>query len=615
MNGIVLGIGSGAHGRCELMINKLYRSGMKKEVHSISDDWACGRLWLGRLPYERGPVCIDGLTILLDGELYGDNGPEENPEVLIASLYREDKLDSAIPQLDGSFAVAIFDPKKNRVVFFNDRLGTRTFFVTESKNGFLASSRPLFLLQDPSVGRRLSRQALFEMLTFRRVCSNHALYADIEIMPGGSLWKYENQKLHRQKIWKLNWKSPGFPRTEAPERFAAHLVQAGKRRFGNSERSGVLLSGGIDSRLVLAAAKAAHKPVACLTVGPFDNREVSVARAVAKAADAPFQYIANPSEELIDTFDEATIAAQGIYSAPFTFFRRLPALSENHDVLFSGHALDIAFRGFYLPCHTVRIGKGSIRLPLLGGISSKDLPGEMIRIWRASTPLRSLQKSINKEFHSELIERQRQAAAYALTQTDIQDPYNALEAFAFHTQSLHYTWSDFSAMETTVRHRSLCFDKNLFDFCLSLPPAWRAQGEIPRQALKQLAPALADELDANTGYPLRWSGPQHIAAMVGRSLMQKSGLRSKPVLPTEMATHGSWSNLDQLLKLHPGFQERLRQLPQDPALLGTEILTAEGIQTVVEEHLSGSASHGKLLHTLLTLSSWFRAYPYSGIGA
>ncbi len=613
MNGIILVVGFNAQSRCELILNKLHRPGTQKEVRSISNNWACGRLWLGRLPYERGPVYIDGLTVLLNGELYGDNGPEENPEILLANLYRENKIEAAVSQLDGSFSAAILDPAKNQIALFNDRLGTRTFFVTESKDGFLASSQPLFLLQDPSVGRRLSRQALFEMLTFRRICSNHALYADIEIMPGGSLWRYENQQIHRKKIWKLNWKPPGFSRAEAPERFAAHLVQAGKRRFGDHERSGVLLSGGIDSRLVLAAAKAAGKPASCLTVGPFDNREVSVARAVAEAAGAPFQYVANPSEELIDTFDDATIAAQGIYSTPFTFFRRLPTLSADHDVLFSGHALDIAFRGFYLPCYTIRIGKGSIRLPLLGKINSKDLPGEMVRIWRASTPSISLRKSIDQKFHSELAERQRQAATYALTQADIQDPYNALEAFSFHTQSLHYTWNDFAAMETVIRHRALCFDKDLFDFCLSLPPVWRAQGEIPRQALKQLSPVLADELDANTGYPLRWSGPQHIAAMVGRSVMQKSGLWSVPALPTKMETHGSWSNLDQLLMLHPEFQRRLRRLPQDTALLDTGILTTKGIGTVVEEHLSGSAKHGKLLHTLLSLSTWFQAYPYSEV--
>lgn len=613
MSGIVFGIGPGAQDRCEVMINKLHQEGMKKSVMSVSNGWACGRLWLGHLSYERGPITIGELTVLIDGEIYGDNGPEEEPAAILADLYRSNKLDTAIPKLDGSFAAAIFDPQKDRFVFFNDRLGTRTFFIYESSRGIIASSRPIFLLQDLSLPHRLSRQSLFEMLVFRRICSSHTLYADIEIMPGGSLWRYENQKLHRQKIWKLNWKSPDCTRAEAPKRFTDYLVQAAKRRFGDRERSGILLSGGIDSRLVLAAARAANKPVSCLTIGPYDNREVAVARAVAAAADVPFKYIANPSEYLSETFDAAAMAAEGMYVAPFAFFRRIAELKAGNDVLFSGHALDIAFRGFYLPCLTLKIGNGKIRLPVLGSIKPDNIPEEMIRIWRASTPVRSLQRVIDKKFHSELHERQKQAFVYALNQTDVQDPYNALDAFTFQTQSLHYTWNDFAVMEREIRHRSLCFDKNLFDFYLSLPPQWRAQGEIPREALKVFNPALANERDANTGYPLRWNGWQHIAAMLNRSAFQKLGLWSKSILPTAMASHGSWSNLDQLLRLNPEFQERLKDLSKDEKLLGTEIFTAESIRTVVGEHLSGTAYHGKLLHTLLTLSAWFRENSYSEV--
>ena len=613
MIGIVLGVGLGAHSRCELMINKLYRSEMKKEVHSISNDWACGRLWLGHLPYEHGPISTGNLTVLIDGEIYGDNGPEENPENILLNLYRTGKLEAEVSRLDGSFAAAIFDASKDEIILFNDRLGTRTFFVAESPAGFIASSRPSFLLQDSLLPRRLSRQAFFEMLVFRRICSSQTLYSEIEVMPGGSLWRYKSQKFDRQKTWKMHWKSPDFSRAEAPEKFAACLVQAGRRRFGDNEKSAVLLSGGIDSRLVLAAAKGAQKPVSCLTIGPYDNREVAVARAVAKAADAPFKYVANPSEDLSETFNDAAIAAEGVHVAPFAFFRRISELTEGNDVLFSGHALDISFRGFYLPCRTLKIGKGKIRLPLLGGIKSDNLPEEMIRIWRASTPLQSLQKVIDVKFHSELHERQRQAVTYALNQTDVQNPYNALDAFAFQTQSLHYTWNDFAVMEGAIRHRSLCFDRDLFDLYLSLPPRWRAQGEIPRESLKHLNPALSNESDANTGYPLRWNGWQHIAAMVNRSAFQKLGLWSKPMLPTAMATHGSWSNLDQLLRLHPEFRERIQSLSQDPALLDTGILSEKGIEKVATEHLSGSSMHGKLLHTLLTLSAWLKLNPYSAV--
>ncbi|MEZ5648079.1 MAG: asparagine synthase-related protein [Alphaproteobacteria bacterium] len=613
MSGIVFCAGSDALARCEAMINPSHNERFTKSVLAISDSWACGKLWSNKLVHEKAPVQIDELMILLDGELYKKGGPELQPEAIFYNLYRQGNFEQRVTELNGSFAGAVIDSHRGQITFFNDRLGTRTLFFAEISGQLLASTKPLYLLADPTVSRQLNRQAFFEMLSFRRICSNHTLYTGIQVMPGGSVWRWFDNKLSRKKVWKLNWKTPDFSLREAPEIFATHLVHAGENRLSEYERGGILLSGGIDSRLVLAATQGAGHNVSCLTLGPFDNREVGVARSVASAAKAPFRYIPNPPEALIETFDEATIAAQGTHVTPFTFFRRLPELAVDHDVLFSGHALDIAFRGFYLPCRTFRIGKGSVRTPLLGGIKKENLPDEMIRIWRASTPLRSLQKVLDIKLHPELMERQRQAAIYALTQADIQDPYNALEAFAFHTQSLHYTWSDFIAMETVIRHRALCFDKDLFDFCRSLPPLWRAQGEIPRRALKLLAPALTNELDANTGYPLRWNGWQHISAMLLRSGLQKLKLWPKRTLPTGMATHGSWANLGQLLRLHPGFRERLNRLYQDPALLDTGILSSSGIKKAVEEHLSNSADHRKLLHTLLSMSTWFRAFPYTSV--
>ena len=84
-------------------------------IHSrdkVQPDLVCGRAW--RAPAV--PACLrtaaDDLVVLVDGEIFDDDGPIIMPGNKVAELYRADRLEE-LANLNGSFSTIIVDPRKS----------------------------------------------------------------------------------------------------------------------------------------------------------------------------------------------------------------------------------------------------------------------------------------------------------------------------------------------------------------------------------------------------------------------------------------------------------------------------------------------------------------------
>lgn len=164
MSGICIAGGTeDAARRVKAMLARMSLYGQKQGCVTVRRDLAAGRAFHGRLASEHAPLTEnDGITVLVDGEIFDEEGPLENPAARISSLYRNDALDQ-IAWLNGSFAAVILDAKDERVVLASDRVGSRPLFVWENDKGFAAASRLDALLTDDRVPTRLSRQGVIEV--------------------------------------------------------------------------------------------------------------------------------------------------------------------------------------------------------------------------------------------------------------------------------------------------------------------------------------------------------------------------------------------------------------------------------------------------------------------
>ena len=594
------------------MLTNLASTNRKFGQASPAPDLALGHSWHGFLQYLGPPVSFqDGLTILVSGDIFDDDGLYPNPANLIADLYRVDCLHK-IAWLNGSFCIAILDPIKNRVTLITDRLASRSLFVWHDDRRLLASSRLIPLVSESIVPKRLSKQGIAELLVYQRTIACHTQYENIASIPASQVWVWEKGRLQKKTSRKLTWTKPEFTKAEAAEGLAVALTRATARRLSDPTRHGLLMSGGLDSRTVLGAARKTGLPIGCSTVGAWDNTEVELARKSSKLSNVPFKLHHCGADALGSAIAPATFASDGLFSAPINLFPCLSAIAKNYDVMLSGHGLDYTLRGYYLPCKTLKIAGSVTRLPMLRRISNSN-PSTIADSLRVGISPELAKTILRPSFAAEFDKRRIMGMEEALSNADIDDEYNNWDAFILHSLGRHYAYSDFVSIDEVLHHRPIAFDPLVFDIYLSMPPSWRAEGKVAHNAMMQLCPKLMTLPDSNTGFSARFGFSRQIALVLTRAIFRRIGLAARTQLPDPTFTHGSWMDMAMLFRCNPAWRDRAERLIDDPAINESGLFKQIGIRKIVSAHMSGKANHKKLLMQLLTFSSWFNNQPFDGV--
>ena len=615
MSGICIVSGTeDATARAEAVTSLMATHGQKSAVRTLAPAIAIGRAWHGRLPHEHMPETNDDRpVVLLDGEIFNENSTVPEPEELIRDLYTSGRIERCA-WLNGSFSAVVYDRRERKVVLVSDRVGSRPLFVYCSGDYISVASRLDALLADPEVSRELSLQGLTELISFQRTVADHTQYRAIMSLPASAVWVFSEGKLKKRQARRLAWSRPTVGKAAMAEQLGEALKAATRRRTSESVRTGLLLSGGLDARLVLAAANQCNRELSCLTVGPEENMEVEIARRTASVAKVPFEFFHNSPLSLSFTFDDATIASHGLFAAPMNLFGLLPAMAGKHDVLLSGHGLDYTLRGYYLPCVMLRMGGSTTRLPRLRSIPDGS-PETVADSLRVGIGRASLSKILAPAILRQWDERRYAGMAAALAGADIENPYNAWDAFILHSLGRHYAWSDFAAMNSIIEHRAITFDPDVLDIYFSMPPEWRAHGDVAHRAMIRLGADLMEIPDANTGFPAKFGFAAQITLLYGRALLRRTGLIRRPKPGDPNASLGSWANYGELFRNDPMMVERVRSLASSESLMDTGLFSARGLVDLVEDYLGGRVQEKKLIHQLMTLSSWLDKHSYTGVSA
>jgi len=188
-----------------------------------------------------------------------------------------------LSDVDGSFAGFLMDRAAERCVLFTDRYGVERLFIHRAGHRILFSSEAKAILAVAANG--IDPAGLAEWLSCGCTIGTASLYKDIEILTGGSVMTITpGRELTRRRYFDRSMleQLPQVSRSQFLEQFDHSLASAVKSAVGRSP-SAISLTGGLDSRLVLAALEPAPHSVPCYTFGSMyrTTRDVAVARAVA----------------------------------------------------------------------------------------------------------------------------------------------------------------------------------------------------------------------------------------------------------------------------------------------------------------------------------------------
>ncbi|HVM69432.1 MAG TPA: asparagine synthase (glutamine-hydrolyzing) [Gaiellaceae bacterium] len=205
--------------------------------------------------------------------------------VVLPHLYEEHGLGFA-ERLHGMYALALWDAPRERLVLVRDRLGKKPLLWTLLPDGALAFASELkALLRLPQLERRVDPAALDAYLALGYVPGPRTALAGVHKVPPGHLLVWEGGEPRVERYW-----APRVDETERSDEEWLALVRetvtaAVRRRLVADVPLGALLSGGMDSSVVVAAmAQASPEPVRTFSVGFRDPRydERPLARAVAE---------------------------------------------------------------------------------------------------------------------------------------------------------------------------------------------------------------------------------------------------------------------------------------------------------------------------------------------
>jgi asparagine synthase (glutamine-hydrolysing) len=201
---------------------------------------------------------------------------------VIPHLYEESGPDF-VRRLWGMFALALWDARRERLVLARDRVGKKPLVWTRLADGTIAfASEVKALLLLPGVAREVDPAALDAYLALQYVPGGTGLRGIEKLAPGHVLVA-EGGSVRVEPYWSLE---PRPERLDEPgwlERVRETVGAAVRRRLVADVPLGALLSGGIDSSVVVAEMAQAGGTVRTFTVGFGDERydERAYARAVA----------------------------------------------------------------------------------------------------------------------------------------------------------------------------------------------------------------------------------------------------------------------------------------------------------------------------------------------
>ncbi|WP_018802661.1 N-acetylglutaminylglutamine amidotransferase [Salinispora arenicola] len=354
--------------------------------------WAQGATALGHrrlkiidLSAASGQPLVDaaaGLTGVFNGCIYnyrelraelqakGHHFFSSGDSEVVVKAYAEWGLDF-VDHLIGMFAVAITERDTGRLVLARDRLGIKPIYLAESPGVVRFASTLPALLAGGGVDTGIDPVALAHYLSFHSIVPPpRTILRGVAKLPPATIRVYEpDGRSHERVYW-----NPSFTRNPERDAWSAEdwqdallgsLTTAVRRRMVADVPVGVLLSGGLDSSLVVALlAGEGQRGLSTFSIG-FDSvggregDEFRYSDLVAKTFDSDHHQIRVPSQDLVPPL-EAAVAAMSepmVSHDCVAFYLLSQEVARHVKVVQSGQGADEILGGYHWYPPLAQVGR------------------------------------------------------------------------------------------------------------------------------------------------------------------------------------------------------------------------------------------------------------------
>jgi asparagine synthase (glutamine-hydrolysing) len=211
-------------------------------------------------------------------------------------VHRYEEDPDFLKNLNGRFHGLIADSKRGTTTLFNDRYGMHRLYYHDTTEAFYFAGEAKAILTVRPEARSTDPRALGEYIACGCVLENRTLFRGIHVLPPASAWSFRDGALEK----KANYFEPREWEEQEPldaEAYYTGLRDAFTRNlpryFNGREQIGVSLTGGLDTRVIMAWRNAPPGSLPCYTFGSMyrENQDVRLARRVAEICGQSYQII------------------------------------------------------------------------------------------------------------------------------------------------------------------------------------------------------------------------------------------------------------------------------------------------------------------------------------
>jgi asparagine synthase (glutamine-hydrolysing) len=235
--------------------------------------------------------CNDRNWLVFNGEVYNHArlraGLEQRGHVYasrtdsetILHLYEEQGLDF-VHELEGDYAIALWDAERERLVLVRDRAGVKPLYFYHHNGLFIFASEIKAILKHPAVTAEVNEDALYHYLTFVTTPAPQTLFRGIQKIPAGHILVLDRDgEIRMNQYWDAlppETSREDRDETEHQRQILKLLRDSIGKRMMADVPFGVFLSGGVDSSANVALmSELMTQPVRTFTVGFHDCEELN----------------------------------------------------------------------------------------------------------------------------------------------------------------------------------------------------------------------------------------------------------------------------------------------------------------------------------------------------
>ena len=557
------------------------------------------------------------LQLICNGEIYNSPGLRRELEAaghrfrtttdveVILHLYEEQGT-ACVARLQGMFAFALWDDKRQRLLLARDHMGQKPLFFSQRDGVFAFASEVKALLAGGVVPPRIDLDGLWHYISLRFIPDRYSLFQEIQKLPAASFLVFEGGAVTIEKYWQLRF-TPKHSGTEKDIEEGLHdlLLETVRSHLLSDVRVGAFLSGGIDSSTIAAMmAKLTPAPVPAFSIGVEEQgfNELPFARMVVQRHGLE-------AHERVVKADVVKLLPEMVYhmdepSDPFALGVYLVAgvAREHVKVVLGGDGGDESFAGY----------------DRFAGNRLADLYC-VLPAWFRKTVMKRLVALIPESFGYKSL---AQKAAW-------------MNEMSFHRQGERYAHSMSFLRFTPGAKEEL--------FTAACKQKLRDRDSVGKILVHFNAANAEDLVDKMLYTDLMTRMPDHLLPIVDRMAMAHSLESRAPLVDYKLVEYAAaipaslklkGGNLKYILKkvaaryLPPELINRKKQgfgfpigiwmrtqlrplmtnLFQQSRLVEQGIFEPAFMQRLLDEHLAGKANHDFRLWILLNLEIWHRLY-------